>query len=102
VNYDHKIVQEIVRRFKDKGFAKGPLNRFGYIRETESAVVVSREEGEDTPIPLAKIAVAVEAVRTDSSVYSDGPSRLREFGITHINSPIWAMLQLMTLKELKR
>ncbi len=74
--------------------------RFGYVRETPNAVVVSRENGQPTPIPHTKIAQAVEAVRSDPTVYDAGPSFLRDHGITHLNSPLWALLHLLTPAEL--
>ena len=41
----------------------------------------------------------IEAVKKDVTVYVDGPDRLREFGITHINSPVWALLHLLDFDE---
>jgi len=96
------IVLQIVNRFKERGYAQVPgFNRFGYVKQGNSYVVVSRETGKDTKIPFVKIAKAIEAVRKDSKVYSEGPSRLRQHGITHITSPLWAMLHLLSLEELR-
>ncbi len=97
----HELVSEIVERFRARGYAQVEgYKRFGFIRETPNAVVVSRETGQPTPIPHAKIVQAVEAVRSDPAVYDAGPSFLRDHGITHLNSPIWALLHLLTLAEL--
>ncbi|MEK7775315.1 MAG: hypothetical protein AAB305_05475 [Candidatus Zixiibacteriota bacterium] len=63
--------------------------------------MISRERGKDTRIPFHKIADAIVAVRKDHKVYSEGPSRLRKHGLTHITSPLWALLHLLTLEELK-
>jgi hypothetical protein len=76
-------------------------NKFGFVKRGESHVVVSRENGKDTRIPFSKIAESVSAVRRDPKVYSEGPSRLRQHGITHITSPLWALLHLLTLEELR-
>jgi len=91
----------LLSRFREKGVAqvKG-YNRFGYIRETNKAVIVSRESGKDTRVPITKIELAIEAVRNDPNVYNEGPSRLRRYGITHMESPIWAILHLAELSEL--
>lgn len=95
------LVKEIILRLEHRTYAQVPgYNRFGYIRKTEKAVLVSRETGKDTPVPFEKIAVAIQAVRDDREVYARGPSALRPYGITHINSPIWAMLHLLDLKEI--
>lgn len=97
-----KVVQLIIKRLKDKGFAQVEgYNRFGYVRETDGSVIVSREAGKDTPIPLQKIESAIEAVRKDANTYTDGPGRLKKHGLTHINSPLWALLHLCTLNELR-
>ncbi len=66
----------------------------------ENHLVVTREDGKDTRIPFAKIAESVNAVRKDPKIYSGGPSKLRDHGITHINSPLWALLHLLTLEKL--
>jgi TDG/mug DNA glycosylase family protein len=98
-----EVVKEIVQRFKQRGVAQVPgYNAFGYVRETANAVIVSREAGKDTTIPFSKIATGVEAVRIDSSVYGGGPSTLRKHGMTHVNSPVWALLHMLSLEELRR
>ena len=99
------VVAEIVRRFKSRGYSqvencKRHYNKFGYLRETAGSVYVSREKGQDTPIPFSKISIAIEAVRKDREVYSAGPTSLRKHGITHITSPIWSLLHMLTLEEL--
>ena len=95
------LVQKIVKRFKEKGYSQVEgYNRFGYVRETPSAVIVSREKGKDTTIPFAKLLKAIEAVRDEHKVYSKGPSALRDYGITHINSPVWSLIHLLSLNEI--
>ncbi len=96
------MTQEIVNRFQSREYAQVPgYNRFGYVERSNSYVLVSRESGKDTKIPFTKIAEAIAAVRRDPKVYSEGPSRLRQHGITHITSPLWALLHLLTLEELR-
>jgi len=52
---------EIILRTLLKEFSKRKVavvegyNSFGYIRETDSAVIVTREGGKDAPISFAKI-----------------------------------------------
>jgi hypothetical protein len=95
-----KFISEIIVRFKKQGFCKSTKVKFGYIRHTDSFVEVSREKGEDTSIYFKDIARAIEAVRKDHKVYSEGPSRLRKHGLTHITSPLWALIHMLSLKEL--
>ena len=94
------LLQNILQTFRAKGYAQVPgYNKFGYIRETGNAVIVSREAGQDTRIPFDKIVEAIEAVRKDSKVYTEGPSALRAHGITHITSPLWALVNLLPQSE---
>jgi len=96
-----QIIRQIVKRFQQQGYAQVPgYNRFDYVGKGESYVIISRENGNDTKIPFSKLAESIEAVRKDFRVYSEGPSKLRQYGITHITSPLWALLHLCTLEEL--
>ena len=90
------LLQNVLQNFRTRGYAQVTgYNRFGYVSETGNAVVVSRESGTDTPIPFPKIIEAVEAAKRDPKVYTDGPSALRSHGITHITSPLGALLNLL-------
>lgn len=96
------ILLKILSRLRQRGYAQVPgYNRFGFVRQADSYLVVSREKGKDTNIPYNKLAVAIDAVRKDSKVYSEGPSKLRKHGLTHITSPLWSLLHLLTLEELR-
>ncbi len=97
-----QVISMIVNRFERQGYAQVPgYNRFGFVVRGNSHVVVSRESGRDTKVPYAKLGEAIEAVREDSKVYSEGPSKLRNHGLTHITSPLWALLHLLKLEELR-
>jgi hypothetical protein len=72
---------------------------FGYIRETENMVYVTRETGMDTAIPFEKIIIGIEAFKTDPNLYHQGPVKLREYGITHVTSPIWSLLHLLDVSD---
>ena len=90
-----KILETIQREFKANGYVQvSGYNRFGYIGETPKAFVISREAGKDTRISFSKILQGIEAVQDDTNVYDAGPSALRDYGITHITSPIWSLLHL--------
>ena len=97
----NNIIKEIANRLKNQGYCQvGGYNRFIYIHETDKAVILLREKGTETRIPYSKLAQAVEAVRIDPAIYQNGPSGLRRHGITHITSPVWSLLHLLTLTEL--
>ena len=95
------VVDEIIRRFRFRGHScvEG-YNKFGYVRDAGRSVVVSRETGKNTVIPFKKLCMAVEAMRIDHNLYHMGPTGLRKYGITHINSPVWSLLHLLTIEEL--
>ncbi len=96
-----EVLKLLLSRFRENGVAQVEgYYEFGYIRETNNAVIVSRESGKDTPVPFSQIKLAIEAVRKDQQVYDEGPSRLKMHGITHVNSPIWAILHLAELREI--
>ena len=94
------ILENILKSFKSQGYCQVPgYNRFGYVREINSTVVVSREAGKDTKIPFSKIQEGIEAVKADKSIYDKGPSGLRAAGLTHITSPIWSLLHFVPKSE---
>jgi hypothetical protein len=98
-----EITTTIVSRFRNIGIAQVTgYNSFSYIRETDNAVIIGRECGSDARVPIATIREAVKIVRSNPHVYNDGPGSLANYGITHVNSPIWAMLHLIPLEEILR
>ena len=96
------LLGKILQKFKAQQFAQVQgYKLFGYIRETENMVYITRETGQDTPIPFEKIKIGIEAFRTDPNLYHQGPSKLRAFGITHVTSPIWSLLHLLDISDYK-
>lgn len=100
---DSKILLgKILQRFKDTNKAQVEgYNAFGYIRETRNAVFVTRENGEDTPIPFEKILKGIDAYKSNSSLYQTTPTALRDVGITHLTSPVYALLHLLEENDFK-
>ena len=97
------LLGKILQRFQDRGRAQVEgYKSFGYIRETNNAVWVSRESGKDTPVAFSKILIGIEAYQENPELYELGPNELREFGITHVNSPVWALLHLLKKEELQK
>ena len=96
------LLGKILQRFKDLGKAevKG-YNLFGYIRENKNSVFVTRETGEDTPILFAKILKGIEAYQSNPELYNSNPTALRDFGITYVTSPVFALLHLLTQEDYK-
>ena len=100
---DSKILLgKILQRFKDKAVAKVEgYNSFGYIRETENSVFVTREAGEDTPVPFEKILKGIDAYKSNTALYQSRPTVLRDFEITHVTSPVFALLHLLEEEDFK-
>jgi len=98
---DSKILLgKILQRFSDKRVVKiEDYNSFGYLKETGNAVFVSREAGQDTRVPFDKILTGIEAYQANPDLYNSGPAELRSFGITHVTSPVWSLLHLLTMQE---
>ncbi len=94
---DSKILLgRILQKFIDRGFSQVPdYNKFTYISHNSSKVIVGREKGKDTDIPFAKVLKVIEAYQLNPDDYEQGPSKTRDYGIKHINSPIWSMLHLL-------
>jgi hypothetical protein len=98
---DSKILLgKILQRFKDLKISQVEgYKTFGYISETNSSVKVTRETGEDTPIPFSKLIIGIEAYQSNPELYDSIPKSLREFGITHFTSPIWSLLHLLNKED---
>ena len=98
---DSKILLgKILQKFIDAKISQVKYyNSFGYIRETNKAVYVTRENGQETMISFNKLIQAIEAYQSNSDLYIQGPTALRDFGITHVTSPIWSLLHLLNKDE---
>jgi hypothetical protein len=98
---DSKILLgKILQRFCDQKISQVEnYNAFGYIAETKSFVIVTREKGKDTKIPFSKMLIGIEAYQQNPNLYNENSNALRKFGITHVNSPVWSLLHLLTEEE---
>ncbi len=97
----NNLVKEIINRLKKQGYCQVEgYKKFVYIRETDKSVFLLREKGTETRISRSKIAKAIDIVQKDIEVYDKGPSGLREHIATHIHSPLWSLLHLLTPNEI--
>jgi hypothetical protein len=94
---DSKILLgKILQRFKDNKIARVEgYFEFGYIRETEKTVYVTREKGKDTPIPFKKILEGIEVYKSNPELYNSNPTSLRAYNLKFTTSPIFALLHLL-------
>jgi len=95
-----EVIDEIFASAREASEIRGApgYNKFDYIRETDSAVILMRENGNQTKVPRRVMARAVEAVRRDHALHGKGPGALRKAaGITHVTSPAWVLLRSVPL-----
>jgi len=94
------LLGKILQRFYDvKIISSKEKKSFNYIKETDNAVYVTRENGEDTRITFTKILIGIEGYQKQPSLYHEGPGALRALGITHVNSPVWSLLHLLKVQD---
>ncbi len=99
---DAEIIADlIISRFINNGGAQGARNYFGYKDTTTTGVKVSRQGGGECRVSRQNIIAAVNAVRAEPEMYDAGPGRLRPYIARRILSPLWAMLHLVSLEEIK-
>jgi hypothetical protein len=92
------ILGRIIQRLIDQEFAQVPgYNRFGFVETRANSLIVSRENGSDTSIPFSQLLKAIEGYKACSGDYNKGPTALRGYGITHVTSPIFALLHLLDI-----
>jgi len=97
-----ELTDQIISDFERIGVVQGPKKQFGFIRLSGKGIIISREDGLDTKIPRSKIEKAVKAVKSNHSIYNSEPSSLRSYGITHINSPIHALIRILPVESYYR
>ncbi len=91
-----RIIQEFIR----KGYSHvDGYNKFTYLKHNGSSVIVGREEGKHTRIDFNKILLVVEGFQENPDDYDLGPSKTRDYGLTHVNSPVWSLMHLLPKEE---
>ncbi len=70
------VADLIILRFVGNGGAQGATNYFGFVRQTHTGVMVSRESGNDSFVSRRDIIKAINAIRTEPTIYDAGPARL--------------------------
>lgn len=96
----NEITELIISRYKDIRFAQGARNRFELIKVELERIHIKRKKGTIWPIKKEQIVRAVEAVRQDPTIYGAGPAKLKPYINERVQSPLWAMLHLLSLDEI--
>jgi hypothetical protein len=95
------VHEDILTAVESAGAVQVPgFVSFKFAGRSGGSIRLIRRNGNETTIPYSTICKAIEAVRSDHSVYLGGPLRLREYGITHVNSPTWALVRVLPLNKL--
>tara|TARA_A100000171_G_C2117910_1_gene138973 strand:- start:1117 stop:1332 length:216 start_codon:yes stop_codon:yes gene_type:complete len=64
------LLGKILHRINDKKTSQvDGYNSFGYLKETNQDVFLTRENGDDTRIPFEKILKAIEAYKNNIELY---------------------------------
>ena len=98
---DSKIILgRILEKFIENKISKyAGYASFGYVSHSDNIIIVTREKGNDTKVPFKKILAGIEAYKLNYKLYEEGPTALREFGISHITSPVYSLLHLLEQKD---
>jgi hypothetical protein len=95
------VIEDIVRTLREVRVAQVlGYAAFRFLRRSGESLLVQRQNGNEARIPFSVIRKAIDAVREDHTLYIGGPGRLRECGITHVNSPTWALIRLLPLNRI--
>lgn len=94
---DSKILLgRILQKLEDNGKAKVPgYNTFKRVKEKENSIILLRENGNEATIPFKTILLGIEYYKMNTQAYDKGPTELRKASITHITSPVYALLHLI-------
>ncbi len=93
------LLGKILQILEDRGYAQVEgYFRFEFVEEGKAHVSMKRKKGTTARIPLKKVLVGVKFYQRNSDRYDEGPATLRKSGLTHITSPIFALLHLLPKK----
>ena len=95
-----EVASLIIRLFAEKGVAQGKQNGFKFAGATPNGAHVLRDSGAIWTIKKEQIVRAVEAVRQEPAIYDAGPARLKPYINERVQSPLWAMLRLLSLDKI--
>jgi hypothetical protein len=94
------LLGRIIQKMIDIGYCQvKPLNRFEYISHTDTYIMIVRERGKNTRIYYNKIVEVIDKYKENPEDYSLKPSKLRDYGLTHVTSPIWSLLHLLDKRD---
>ena len=94
------LLGRILQIMITKGYSQmNGYNRFTYISHTNDSLKIGREKGLDTDIPFSKLLVAIRNYQLNPEDYRGNTTTIRDYGISHIYSPIFSMLHLLDKKD---
>jgi len=90
------LLGKILQILEDRGYAQvRGYFRFEFVEEGKTWVSMKRRKGTSARIPLMKILEGIKFYQRNNDSYDEGPVALRRAGLTHITSPIFALLHLL-------
>ncbi len=94
------VDQIILVALRKHRFAVPGYTWFEVIESNDQGLNLKRAKGTQALIRRSVLERAVQAVREDPRRYIAGPSSLRSVGITHVTSPAWSLVRLLSLNDL--
>jgi hypothetical protein len=96
-----EVIAAVVAAAKaEPNFGVPGMARFKYARETDGTLILARRNGKEANIAKSTLATAIKGVRADNYLYISGPGAFQKIGVTHVSSPIYALLRLLPLNKL--
>lgn len=90
------IIGRILQKIIDKGICQVEgYNRFVLKSYDAKSITLIRENGKDVRISFSTLKDVIEKYKQNPDDYDLGPSKTRDYGISHINSPVWSMAHLL-------
>src|SRR5947207_13971926 len=95
-----EVIEALIATAKrEREFGVPGMVRFTYVRQTAGTIIVERRTGKTATIGKSALTRALKGVRANHRLYVDGPGAPRKAGITHVTSPIYALLRLLPLNK---
>ncbi|WP_069649775.1 hypothetical protein [Caloranaerobacter ferrireducens] len=102
-NKQNYIVEKILQKLSEQGFAQGKRNKFELVESTEKGVRILREKGTEDEIKKDEIEEVVKILLEKPNIYDYNVENFRKeiekVIKRRIYSPLWAMIHLVDKDE---
>lgn len=74
-------------------------NRYAYLSHSSNSLVIGRKDGMDTTIPYSKILLAIQNYQLNPDDFEGNTTTIKNYGISHIYSPIFSLLHMLNKED---